>query len=338
MGDKMKQRVYLYDNIKGILIFLVVFGHVIESLAGAPFYKTLYIIIYSFHMPLFIYVSGYFTSYKPDKMVKTILYPYVIFQCLYVIFDRLVLKGTASTLSLVSPYWVLWYLPSLFIWRSLIPFFETKSKKKAVVLLTVSFILSLVAGFDTKLGYYLAFSRITVFFFFFLLAFYQKKFIAFEGLEKLRKNKTLKIIVLFVPFIFISLLVLFNQKINSAWFYGAYSYSYLDYNIFIRLGILVCSTAFIAFFNLFTANKKIPLLTYLGENCIYIFLLHGFFVKLLNLFKIQRMFNYNFFFLMAISLFIILICANKYTIKFTKYLVAFPERRTKNGNNSCDKQ
>lgn len=50
-----------FDFIKGILIFLVVWGHSIQFyIDGNYLLNPIYIWIYSFHMPLFIFVSGYF--------------------------------------------------------------------------------------------------------------------------------------------------------------------------------------------------------------------------------------------------------------------------------------
>ena len=62
-----KVREYKFDNLKILLILLVVLGHIIE-----PFYKlnTLYLIIYAFHMPVFVYISGYFA--KGNKIIKCI--------------------------------------------------------------------------------------------------------------------------------------------------------------------------------------------------------------------------------------------------------------------------
>ncbi len=338
MKNVENKRIYLYDNIKGILIFFVVLGHMIEYIAGGPFYKTLYILIYSFHMPLFIYVSGYFANANPKKTVKNVLYPYVVFQCLYVIFDRLVLKGTSATISLVAPYWLLWYLPALAIWRSLLPFFETNKKSKAISLLAGAFLISLIAGFDEKLSYYLAFSRVAVFFFFFLLAYYQRKFIPFEKLLELKKKKWLKVTVALIALVFVSVGIIFNQSIKNAWFQGAYAYSILEYNVFIRLAIMLCALAFIALFHLFVTNKKIPLLSYVGQNSIFVFLLHGFVVKLVDKFEIHKLLNCNFLLIVLLSVLIVALFANKYTVKILKPLVQFPERRIKNGNNSCNEQ
>ena len=56
------------DSLKGFLIVLVVLGHLLREccdLNGFNLNMTIY--IYSFHMPLFILISGFFTRVKSDK-------------------------------------------------------------------------------------------------------------------------------------------------------------------------------------------------------------------------------------------------------------------------------
>ncbi|QCT06822.1 acyltransferase family protein [Ruminococcus bovis] len=79
-----KPRIYLFDNVKCLAIILVVIGHAIDFLthAGAnqnQFEKSLYVLIYSFHMPLFLFVSGLFlkpmdkdTKFPKDKVIAFI--------------------------------------------------------------------------------------------------------------------------------------------------------------------------------------------------------------------------------------------------------------------------
>ncbi|MEM5595768.1 acyltransferase family protein [Niallia circulans] len=56
----MKQRDYYFDNAKFILIFFVVFGHFIQSFINDnQNIYTLYKVIYTFHMPAFILISGF---------------------------------------------------------------------------------------------------------------------------------------------------------------------------------------------------------------------------------------------------------------------------------------
>ncbi|MDA3100191.1 acyltransferase family protein, partial [Staphylococcus pseudintermedius] len=58
-----KKRDAFFDNARAILIFLVVFGHLIQPYTDAhPTVYALYLLIYSFHMPAFLFISGYFAK------------------------------------------------------------------------------------------------------------------------------------------------------------------------------------------------------------------------------------------------------------------------------------
>ena len=112
------------DNIKLFLIFCVVFGHMLELVDTGVWYK----IIYSFHMPAFIFVSGYFAQFNRKKIIGVLVYPYILFQCLYLLFDAVLIKQNLALLKIqfTTPYWLLWYLvakwddwywPSFFLTR-----------------------------------------------------------------------------------------------------------------------------------------------------------------------------------------------------------------------------
>ena len=61
------QREYLFDNYKVLLILLVVIGHFIEpSNDQNPFLYELKWGIVAFHMPAFIFISGYFSKRIPS--------------------------------------------------------------------------------------------------------------------------------------------------------------------------------------------------------------------------------------------------------------------------------
>ncbi|MEZ4805839.1 MAG: acyltransferase family protein, partial [Bacteroidia bacterium] len=51
-----------YDNLKCFLIVLMVLGHFTFENRAFPIMKGLSNVIYSFHMPLFIFISGYFSK------------------------------------------------------------------------------------------------------------------------------------------------------------------------------------------------------------------------------------------------------------------------------------
>ena len=68
----MANRLYYLDNLKGLLIILVILGHAIQF--TLPDYENVFAfrLIYSFHMPLFFFISGYLAVRKEDSAQKMI--------------------------------------------------------------------------------------------------------------------------------------------------------------------------------------------------------------------------------------------------------------------------
>lgn len=78
----MKQRLDYMDVVKGFTILLVILGH-----SSIP--DLLHRFIFSFHMPIFFLISGYFFNVKPlyeliSRRGKQLLRPYVL-TCLAII-------------------------------------------------------------------------------------------------------------------------------------------------------------------------------------------------------------------------------------------------------------
>ena len=59
----IKKREYQYDNLRFLLIALVVLGHLLEIAGDFPHRELLYELIYSFHMPAFLFLSGMFARF-----------------------------------------------------------------------------------------------------------------------------------------------------------------------------------------------------------------------------------------------------------------------------------
>lgn len=84
----MKQRIDYIDRMKGLAIFLVVMGHV-YGMAFAQSDDVAYRVISSFHMPLFMFLSGlvacsgvvapYWGTGKLSKKLKGLLLPLIVF-------------------------------------------------------------------------------------------------------------------------------------------------------------------------------------------------------------------------------------------------------------------
>ena len=61
MDNAENKRSAYWDNIKGFLILLVVFAHILFQLQDISFtINGIVDYIYMFHMPVFVFVSGFF--------------------------------------------------------------------------------------------------------------------------------------------------------------------------------------------------------------------------------------------------------------------------------------
>ena len=68
----VKNRIAFWDNNKCLMICLVVFGHFAEFQAGSSdICKSMFLFIYTFHMPMLLFVSGVF--FKTEKIVLKVL-------------------------------------------------------------------------------------------------------------------------------------------------------------------------------------------------------------------------------------------------------------------------
>ncbi|MFC4493879.1 acyltransferase family protein [Streptomyces ovatisporus] len=118
------------DNAKYLTIVLVAVGHAWAPLtADSRVASALYYLLYTFHMPAFIVVSGYLsrgfegTPRQIKRLVTGVLVPYLVFQTLY----ALHIRHTADPdreLRYQEPGFALWFLVALFLWRLTTPLWK----------------------------------------------------------------------------------------------------------------------------------------------------------------------------------------------------------------------
>jgi fucose 4-O-acetylase-like acetyltransferase len=270
-------RDYYFDNVKLLLIVLVVIGHIITPLTkSSHIVLTILLFIYSFHMPAFVLISGYFSKkYNTEKFKKhtwKILIIYLIFTVLYSIYNLLIKEDFGYNPIIIKPYWIMWYLLSLVIWRSLLPY-VAKIKYNIIYLVIIAVIIGYI-NFD---GYILSISRTLVYFPFFMAGYYLNKDI-FYGLnsDRIKTLALLNFIGLFI------LLYISAYKFDYRWLLGSYTYYNLGvfhwYDGFYRLLIYALETlCLICFFALVSKAKTI--FSKLGTKTLEIYLAHGFIVK-----------------------------------------------------------
>lgn len=312
----MTKRLYKFDNIKTILIVLVVFGHLLELVKACD---LIYLIIYSFHMPLFMFVTGYFARFDKKQIFYRMICPYILFQILYTYFEIYILGMQELTLTFVKPRWLLWYLFAIIVYYLLIPFFDIQSEKGRVYMILMSVIIALLSGYDTKLGYDFSAARILNFMPFFLAGFYMKREQNpySQRIAKTDMNYPVRIAGAIVAIAAIAVIVLMlNQGIiTKKMLYGSYSYDAIGYNIWVRLLIFAIASVWIALFLMLVPNKRIPIVSETGRYTMPIFLFHGFAVKLIGKYCNETGAELTVYTAFMISLVLVLVLGNKYLNK-----------------------
>lgn len=196
-----KPRVYLWDNVKALLIVLVVVGHfVTQYTAQSELMRSMFVIIYYFHMPLFVFVSGLFakSSWKNGVLRVNKIIGYLI---LYVALKLIIfLEGLAFgknvSFRLFYEAGIPWYMLAMAVFIC-----TTYALKdiKPQVLIPITFVLALIAGYDSGINDVFALSRIIVFYPIFLLGFYTDS----NVLANFTRKKSLRIAsaILLIAFI-----------------------------------------------------------------------------------------------------------------------------------------
>ena len=159
-----RERVAIWDNLKFLLIAFVVIGHFTEAHLEVDFYKSVFLFIYSFHMPLFIFISGLF--HNNEKVVKNIskyLALYIIMKIAYFLI-KLIFHQKAS-FSLLEESGIPWFMFALAMFSLLTYLFRTINSK---FLLIMAIVIACFAGYDTTIGDQFVLSRIIVFYPFYL--------------------------------------------------------------------------------------------------------------------------------------------------------------------------
>ncbi len=161
-------------NTKALLMILVVFGHFLQLIPSWEGIREGVILwIYSFHMPAFVFVSGYLSKNaekRRSKAFEDIFIPFILFQLLFGLIN-IAFSGSSVVFSnLLYPEWAMWYLLALFVWRYSLP---AVTKIRGVLWIAAA--VSILTGYLNGVSNAFAAQRTFGYFVFFLMGYYCKK-------------------------------------------------------------------------------------------------------------------------------------------------------------------
>ena len=172
MEKRGGERIALFDNIKGILIVLVVLGHVAHPIHNEnPVLSAAFDIIYLFHMPSFVFMSGLFAkgAYRGGRLNIDRILSFLALGFGFQLALALVNGATLTPARILSFTSAPWYLVSMACWYALTPALSHLGPRRGLALaLAVSVLWGMV---DLSSGL-LAISRTIAFLPCFALGYY----------------------------------------------------------------------------------------------------------------------------------------------------------------------
>ncbi|MBQ8806425.1 MAG: acyltransferase [Bacteroidaceae bacterium] len=230
-------RLNKYDTLKGILILLVLLGHIIGDQGGNIFSKIVVFSTYAFHMPLFMTITGKFAKFKP--------FDALLYIALFFVFDA-------------------WFVFTTGIFYLLIPLFaRITSRKMQLVTIGITVIIGLLSGFLPLGTENEAIARCMTFLPYFLLGYYN----VFEW--KPIKHKILPAIPLILFTVF-ALPVLCGNALVPLFMCDQYGH----HTIVTRCMVYVLGMIWTWWILNVTTNENVPVFTKLGRSTLWIYLLH----------------------------------------------------------------
>ena len=319
----MKRTAY-FDNAKAILIYFVVVGHLLSGfLRENHQLDTLYLVIYIFHMPAFILISGHFskkirTINDLKKIVKTLVLPYILFQLLYSYYYKEVFNDPIE-FEFLEPRYALWFLLSMVMWKLLLSIFSYHR-----LMIVVSIVLSLTLGYFSEINEWLSLSRTFFFFPFFLMGYFIKRehFLALKAVWNVKIASCLAVAVIIVIYIFADIHW-------QEWLFGRVPYESIRYEIVessmmsrLLVYAAMCIGTYIFLSLVPTRNYWF---TDIGTKTLGIYLLHLFFIRA---FKETDMYIWiaetgNYYILFILGFVIVYILSRNIVWRYTSPLLTF---------------
>ncbi|GAA1354484.1 acyltransferase family protein [Streptomyces beijiangensis] len=270
-----------FDNAKYLAIVLVAMAHSWEPIMdGSRATHALYMVVYTFHMPAFIIVSGYFSrsfDMRPDRLKRLITgvaVPYVVFETTYSLYERW-MNNPHFEISLLDPFFLTWFLAALFIWRLTTPLWKLVRHPVPVALA-----MCLLASIAPSIGPDFDLMRILQFLPFFVLGLNLRP-------EHFAMVQRRAVRVASVP-VFAGALVFAywaSPRMSLRWFYRSFAVQDLAVSWWVgmltTLALFGCSLVLTVCFLAWVPRRR-TWFTVLGAGTICGYLLHGLLIKTID--------------------------------------------------------
>ncbi len=305
LNTKIKERIDWIDYAKALGVFLVIMGHTYKGYSVIGW-------IYSFHMPLFFFLSGITLKIEQisckeflKKRVKSLLVPYALYSAVYIILEvfKGIFNGNIGEIIkyfLRDAFWIrgqqatigLWFLPLLFLVEVLLMAVCKGVRNKNLRAVMVLFITALGFLYADKIGKALPWGLDTAFVvIFFLYAGYVFKQVCLSSWINEKQKDILRYIVIGAGLLVVNIILNnCNMKLigNNA---DMYSLRYGNAVLYI-----LSALAGIGFVSIILGhilkNAKSKFWRFMGRNTLHIYCLHGlalmFVRKALNLYVINE--------------------------------------------------
>lgn len=271
-----KKRVAKWDNLKLLLIAFVAVGHMLSAYTeGSELISGVYLFIYTFHMPAFVFVSGLLmkNTIINKRYEKALSY---LIMCLIIKVLLFAAKWIAQlrfTMSVFDFNDVSWYAFAIFVFALVTMFLQRFNKVHIFILLIA---LALFVGYDTSIGTYLSLSRIFVFFPFFFAGFCLDTEKVLKVTSKI-PCKIISAVIIVVMIVICTVYVLdifpYIGILKGKASYEDYGYL-MPWGALIRLGFYAFAFIMIFAVTSIVSNKKTPF-THFGACTLSIYILHN---------------------------------------------------------------
>jgi fucose 4-O-acetylase-like acetyltransferase len=276
---RSKPRDPFFDNAKYLAIVLVAMAHSWEPLrSDSRAVTAAYTVVYAFHMPAFIIISGYLSrgfNGRPEqikRLLTGLVVPYVVFETAYSLVNRWAGGNPGYPVSLVTPYFLTWFLIALFIWRITSPIWRMVRWPLPLALL-----IAALATTSPSIGTDLDLQRVLQFLPYFVLGLSLRP----EHFQ-LARRRAVRIAA--VPVFACTLVFAYwaVSRMNYAWFFHRDAAQDLGAPWWVgplmTLGTFACGLVLVGcFFSL--VPGRATWFTALGAGTLYGYLLHGFLIK-----------------------------------------------------------